>query len=210
MIIYKITNDINGRVYIGQTTTTLKERIRNYKNEYKFDRRHRPILDAMKKYGFEKFHFEVLCECKTREELDFKEREYIKIFNSLCSQNGYNIELGGNGRGKHSKATKEKMSKAQLGPKNHMYGNTGNMNAASKEIVELTTGLTFESANLAAQYFGLGFSHVCSVARGERGSTGGYVFRYIENNNIVQPAEIAKIKNLSLREKILPQYKKYV
>ncbi len=57
MLIYLIKNDINNKVYIGQTTLSLKERIHNYRREYKYNKRHRPILDAMRKYGIEHFSF---------------------------------------------------------------------------------------------------------------------------------------------------------
>lgn len=212
MLIYKIINDINERVYIGQTTKTLAERICNYKKEYKYDKRHRPILDAMRKYGFEHFHFSIVEDnILTREELDEKEKQYIREFESLCSQKGYNIELGGNGRGKHSEETKRKISYAQLSNKNHMYGKVGQQNAMSNPIIELTTGNIYESANLASKDLNLHFSHVCSVARGERGSTGGHVFRYLDKNgNIIQPDKITKIKSPSVKQKVLPQYKKYI
>lgn len=118
MLIYKITNECNNRIYIGQTTTSLKERIHNYKNEYKFDHKHRPILDAIRKYGFEKFHFEIIEDnIQTQSELDEKEKYYIQYYHSLCDQKGYNIALGGNGRGKHAESTKKKISRAQLGEK---------------------------------------------------------------------------------------------
>lgn len=109
MLIYKITNDINGRVYIGQTVLTLKERISSYKREYKFARVSRPILDAMRKYGWEHFRFDIIEDgIDSQDELDSKEKYYIQFYKSLCSQNGYNIELGGNGVGKHSDSTKKK------------------------------------------------------------------------------------------------------
>ena len=49
------------------------------------------------------------------------------------------------------------------------------------------------------------------MARGERGSHKGKVVRYIDgNNNIIQPKEVAKIKYKNVKEKILPEYKKYI
>ena len=60
MLIYKITNNINDRVYIGQTTKTLKERKNNYYNEYKWNKNPRVIIQAMRKYGFNNFSFEII------------------------------------------------------------------------------------------------------------------------------------------------------
>lgn len=58
MIIYIIKNYINERVYIGQTTKDdLEDRIKMYKNEYYFAKRTRPIISAMRKYGFDNFLF---------------------------------------------------------------------------------------------------------------------------------------------------------
>lgn len=168
MIIYKITNLINNKIYIGQTTQELKQRIQNYKEEIKFSNTNRPIIMAMRKYGFNNFLFEILEDnISTKEDLDQKEIYYIKNYQSLINQKGYNVENGGNSVGKHSEETKKKISEAQLGPLNHMYGKTGKLNATSKPVIELTTGKTFESANLAANHFNLSFSHICAVARGE-------------------------------------------
>jgi group I intron endonuclease len=212
MLIYKITNDINDRIYIGQTTLSLKERIYNYRKEYKHDKRHRPILDAMRKYGIEHFNFKIVGDnISSMEELDEKEKFYIKKYKSLCSENGYNIELGGNGRGKHSEETKRKISEAQKGKLNHMWSKTGKQNSTSHPIIELTTDKTYESANLASKDLNLNPSHVCSVARGERGSTGGYVFRYMnQTGKIIQPQSITRIRQKQIRDKVLPKYKKYI
>lgn len=88
-----------------------------------------------------------------------------------------------------------------------MYGKTGSLNATSKKILELTTGNIYRSACEAAKALNLCFSHVCAVARGERGSTGGYVFRYIdENNNPIKPQNTANIKSIKTKNRILPQY----
>lgn len=109
MIIYKITNKVNNKIYIGQTTRTLDERIRGYRNDIKFKPNSRPIISAMVKYGFENFTFEILKDnIQSKKELDFLEREYIKKYASLTSQNGYNVELGGNSVGSVSTVKKQK------------------------------------------------------------------------------------------------------
>lgn len=143
--------------------------------------------------------------------MDELEIKYIKQYNSLITQNGYNVENGGNSTGKHSEETKRKISEAQKGNKNHMYGKKGELNVTSKKVIELTTGKVYGSASLAAEELELSFSHVCAVARGERGSTGGYVFRYIdENNEIYLPKDRAKIKFKKVQQSILPEYRQYI
>ena len=212
MLIYKITNLINKKLYIGQTIyDRIEKRIANYKKEINSNTK-RPIINAMRKYGIDNFKFEIVEDnIISKIVLDEKERYYIQYYQSLVSQNGYNIELGGNGPGKHSEETKRKISEAQLGEKNHMFGKTGSQNATSKKILDITTDKVYESANLAAQDLQLNFSHICAVARGTRGSTGGHVFRYLdENNQIILNPNRTFIKQKSIINKVLPQYKQYI
>lgn len=92
--IYKITNLVNQKSYIGQSVNIdkrLKEHINDAFNpnrkEYNY-----PLSRAYRKYGVENFSKEVLCIC-SKEELNKKEEYYIKIFNS--KENGYNQQDGG-------------------------------------------------------------------------------------------------------------------
>ena len=108
---------------------------------------------------------------------------------------------------KHSEETKRKISEAQLGEKNHMYGKRGELNATSKKVIELTTGKIYNSAMLAADDLQLEFSHVCSVARGDRGSHKGYVFRYLDKNDKpIKNQYQATIKFKKVKENVLPQF----
>lgn len=209
MLIYKITNKINSKIYIGQTTKSFEERKKMYYNEYKWSKKPRAIIQAMRKYGFENFIFEIVEDnipCK--ELLDKKERYYIlEVYHSLVTEGGYNIECGGNGIGKHSNETIKKISEAQKGCLNHMYGKTGDQNTTSKKILDLTTGQMYGSASEAAKDLHLNFSHICAVARGERGSTGQKVFRYLDKNNKpLKPQKICVIKNKKIIQLILPKY----
>lgn len=209
MLIYKITNKINSKVYIGQTTKTLEERKATYLKEYRWSKKPRAIILAMRKYGIENFIFEVIHDnIATQEEMDALERYYIiEVYRSLIGEGGYNMERGGNGRGKHSVTTRQKISKAQQGSLNHMYGKNGELNPSSKKVLELTTGKTFGSACEAANELGVNFSHVCAVARGERGSTGGYVFRYLDEKNKPERLKnFARIKSLQTKQNILPEF----
>jgi group I intron endonuclease len=209
MLIYKITNKINSKVYIGQTTKTLRERKNLYYNEYKWSKNPRVIIQAMRKYSFENFDFEIVEDnIQSKELLDERERYYIlEVYHSLVKDSGYNVEQGGNGKGKHTEETKKKISDAQKGQLNHMYGKTGSLNVTSKKVIDLTTGKFYGSACEAAKELNLSFSHVCAVARGERGSTGSKVFRYVdESNTPIKPNKTCAIKSKKIIQTILPEF----
>lgn len=91
--IYKITNKINGKIYIGQTRTTLKARMNKHFSKAR-QANVTGIDAAIKKYGKENFDVEVLCSCK-EEELNDLEIFYINKYDSYNS--GYNLTLGGQG-----------------------------------------------------------------------------------------------------------------
>ena len=87
--IYKITNNINGKIYIGQSNN-IQRRFSEHQTKGSISRI--PVDIAIQKYGKENFSFEVLEECPV-EELNIKETKWITYFNSI--ENGYNCSLGG-------------------------------------------------------------------------------------------------------------------
>lgn len=94
--IYKITNLINGKEYIGQTSLSIQERFkRHIRDANKKYYNNRPLYNAINKYGVENFVIEKLEECSI-EEVNQKEIEYINRFNTYS--NGYNATLGGEGK----------------------------------------------------------------------------------------------------------------
>lgn len=94
--IYKITNDINDKIYIGKTNATIQKRWQEHCHDFCKDRnKNRPLYWAMNKYGIEHFKAEKIEEC----EYDIaEEREvyWINYYNSYM--NGYNATLGGDGK----------------------------------------------------------------------------------------------------------------
>ena len=214
MYIYKITNSINGKIYIGESNKDkLEDRVAEYIKEVKWRKNPRPIILAMRKYGFENFTFELLEDnIKTKEELDNLERFYItEKFNSYKRDVGYNVELSGNGAGKHSEETKKKIGNSQRGELNHNFGKVGSLNSTSKKVIDLNTNKIYESASLAAKELNLNFSHICACARGARGSTGGHIFRYIdEDNEIILPIDRVVTKFKALIEQIPEHNRKYI
>lgn len=92
MLIYKVTNDVNNKLYIGQTTKTLEERIKNHRNSF-VSGVDNHLYRAMRKYGWDKFHFITIREADTQEELDALEEYYIEKYDTI--HNGYNMARGG-------------------------------------------------------------------------------------------------------------------
>lgn len=106
MWIYKTTNLINNKIYIGQT--------RYIDNDNYFGSGNL-ILQAVKKYGKENFKKEILDSAKNQEELDEKEKKWIKFYNSQDKSIGYNIADGGYNVFTMNAHIKEKISKALKG-----------------------------------------------------------------------------------------------
>lgn len=109
--IYKITNIINNKCYIGETIQTPEKRWKDHKSAFKRNGGCTALKSAILKYGLENFKFEVLIICFDQDRLIY-EKQYIKKYNSLAP-NGYNILEGGQ-EGvlgyKHSEETKKKIS----------------------------------------------------------------------------------------------------
>lgn len=93
MIIYKITNRINGKVYVGLTTTTLEGRWKSHVQHSKTCDRH--LYKSMRKYGFENFTIEEIDSTEDFRELGRLERYYIQLYDSQNPDKGYNITAGG-------------------------------------------------------------------------------------------------------------------
>lgn len=95
-IIYKATNKINGKSYIGQTVQTLTQRRIGHLSDAK-TRTYRKyhFVNALRKYDGYVFDWEVVCECKDLKELNEKEIYYINFYDTY--NNGYNCTLGGEG-----------------------------------------------------------------------------------------------------------------
>ncbi len=109
--IYKIENNINKKVYIGQTCRGYKTRFEQHINDskkYNYD-----LYKAFKKYGLGNFMINKINVCKTPELAKLLERHYIKKFDSY--KNGYNMNKGDKVVYKHSEETKNKMSLSKLG-----------------------------------------------------------------------------------------------
>lgn len=91
MIIYKIENSINRKIYIGLTTKDLSRRISEHVAENKSY-----IQKALNKYGIQSFVISVIDHAETREVLCEKEKYWIAFYDCKVP-NGYNLTDGGDG-----------------------------------------------------------------------------------------------------------------
>jgi len=116
MIIYKITNIINNKVYIGLTKGSLESRWNRHVNS-SVNGSNFTIHNAIRKYGSKNFKIETIEKCNSISSLKKSEIKWIKELNSL--NGGYNMTSGGEGTFgfKHSEETKRKISEMQKGKK---------------------------------------------------------------------------------------------
>ena len=115
MIIYKSTNLLNNKYYIGKTKNSLENRIKQHKKSYL--KKDWVFYRAIKKYGFDNFKWEILIETDDSNKLNELEKKYISE-----NINGYNVAKGGNGGDTISNnpnlaTIKEKVSKFHKGKK---------------------------------------------------------------------------------------------
>jgi group I intron endonuclease len=166
MTIYKITNIINDKIYIGKTTKTIEKRFNEHirtfyryaKNPENFEYETR-LYSAMLKYGIENFKIEKIVDLSEKDDINEMEIYYISLFDSINHKIGYNISPGGLGgplfKGhKHSKEAKIKMSKHLKGKpqsKEFIIKRTKNL---GKKIINLETREIFNSVKEAKNKYG--------------------------------------------------------
>ena len=114
--IYKITNKLNGKIYVGQKKSEI------FVDSYWGSGIH--ISASIKKYGIENFDRQILEWCYSKEELQQKEVYWIEKLNSNNPDVGYNLTKGGEGTPGYrwSEESRKKLSEARKGPNNPLYG----------------------------------------------------------------------------------------
>lgn len=156
MYIYKITNKINGKIYIGQVyNKTVLDRFNRHLKDATPDSRsylHRAIC----KYGKDNFIVEQIDTATSLEELNQKEMYWIKYYNSTDGNIGYNLTDGGDGGNTYKyksedelKVIKEKIGKSNFGKNNGMHKSVKGFNVKTKEEI------FFDTLNEACRYFGI-------------------------------------------------------
>ena len=143
--IYKITNTVNGKIYVGKTKTTIEARFKSHKKTalkiLNDGKKSIPLYNAMNLYGIDNFIVTQLEQC-AYDVLSDRERYWIETLNARNPSVGYNICKGGEGgmggpmfKGhKHSSETKKKMSESRKGEQNSNFGNHWTQSEALKKL----------------------------------------------------------------------------
>lgn len=126
-LIYKIINIVNNKIYIGQTSKTLKERWLTHLAKHSNKKVNLLLYNSMRKHGINNFKIE-LVEIVPTNNVCEKEKFYINFYKSFyIFGKGYNMTLGGENANtitNHPNKNNiiKKMSVAKLGSKNKMFG----------------------------------------------------------------------------------------
>lgn len=152
--IYKITNLQNGQIYIGKTIRPVQERWREHKRDYltykNSEKNSVPLYNAFIAHGIENFSFEVVEDNIPNEEINEKEKYYIKFYNSKTHLGGYNVIDGGDGGRVSSKLTEQQVKeiKALLKDESNLQSEkeiAKKYNIDSTSIASINTGSTWYS-----------------------------------------------------------------
>lgn len=202
--IYKITNDVNEKIYIGKTLVSIEERWRCHKKDSKTKHcEKRPLYNAINKYGIEHFHIEQIEECSS-DIVNEREKYWIEYYGSF--KYGYNATKGGDGKQyadydlifalwNEGKTNKE--IQTILGYDSHtirtalsnkgisVFERRSQGHREAKKMVAMLDKETneiikvFPSIMEAERYFNTSKTHISTVCKGKRKTALGYGWKYI-------------------------------
>lgn len=188
--IYLITNLENNKKYVGQTILSVEQRWTTHQkriipNSY--------INKAILKHGVDKFQFEEICSCVSKDQLNSLEQYFVSYFNSMVP-NGYNQTSGGDSNTIFSKEVREKMRKAKLGkkfPRKNKVNQSG-----SKEVKNSLHAQRLEGETVTTEYNPSTSPQFPSkyLAKKEE-----IIKLYNESNSIYKVAEKLNLEKTSIR-----------
>jgi len=193
--LYGIINKINKKIYIGQTKQGYRKRFIQHSTPS--DRS--PLLKkAIKKYGKENFECELIDIANSKEEINYKEKMWIKILKTYKKENGYNLSMGGS-FGNFNKETRQKMSDLKKGKLNSFYNKKHTKESkekmskwkkenyilskhpGAKKIKCIELNKIYDCVKQAEIELGINSHHIGQVANKRKGrkTAGGYKWEWI-------------------------------
>lgn len=171
MVVYSITNTINGKMYIGQTVQEVSRRFH----------RHRTgpyaIGNAIRKYGEENFKIDILFNSYDVDMLNEAEKELIASYDTMYP-NGYNLMEGGQIR--MSPESIEKMRQSKLGHVQPKSVVEARVSKRRRKIICKEDQICFKSIKDAADFYNGDPSHLTKLLKGKCNSFKGRTFAYLK------------------------------
>jgi group I intron endonuclease len=223
-LIYRMTSP-SGKVYIGQTVSSLNTRIASHYTASKAKKT--KIGDCLSKYPRSETLWEIIDYAHSKEELDEKEQGYISTYRSMEPEYGYNLKEGGSkgllteetkrkigdkAKGRAvSEETRKKLSEVGRGKinspetrKKMSICKTGSNNVLSKRVRCVELDVVFPCIEEAERISGIDHSSISRVCRGVSSHAGGFKWEYtfleITNSNKVAfpvpPASKKKVEHI--------------
>ena len=149
-IVYKVTNEINGKIYVGATTRGLNIRASEHRSQALTMKSNSLLHKAIREYGWENFSLEIIENCDSREEMFEREAHFIKE----CESNifGYNISSGYGSSG--------------ISP-NHKGKNNPNSRLSEAEVIQIKILLMDKSRSMnqfeIAELYGISHKTVSHI-----------------------------------------------
>ena len=203
-IIYKVTNVLDGKVYIGATSSTLKKRRTwHYSNAKK--RRDDEYLSntkffqALRQYPKDIFTWEAIDSAPNKHEAILLEADYIRKFNAII--NGYNEKPSDLVPWNTGRKLDEKYCSLVRGTKNGMFGKThskdvreklsqrmkqcqtGAKNHMAKKVYCVELDKSWDTVKACAEELGIHKDSIAHCCTGKNKTAGGYHFKYIEGSS---------------------------
>ena len=209
MIVYKVTNIINNKKYIGITTKTLEHRKKIHLRDSKSKNTY--FYKAIKKYGEENFIWEEIDHAETIEELEELEKYYIKLYDTFDNKDkGYNTTSGGYNLYEITTEERKRRSERAKGENNPMYGVPSPLkgkhfsdehkkkisdalkvayrphvercnNPASKKVINLDTGEIFNTLTDAAEKYNISRQMIGKVCNGHNKTAKGFHWMFLDD-----------------------------
>lgn len=233
--IYKIYNTINNNIYIGETVQSIHKRWLAHKRSAEDPNITGHLQLAIRKYGIDKFHIEMVEECPDESRFE-REKYWIAYYNSYYD--GYNSTLGGEGSLQHDydriwclwqeglsvKSICEEVgccnTTALTALSSHGLVRGDYINRVfAKEVEQYTTSgelvATFSSANEAGRNLGLANgSNILKCCHGEIKTSKGYIWKFTEDPTPIEELVISKkkkttgkiVQQFSLNDELLAEY----
>lgn len=165
LIIYKITNKLNGKSYVGQTTRNVNARIAEHKYKKSL------IGKAILKYGVNNFEIDILDECSSSDELNKREAHWTKTLNTV-HPNGYNKAIVATRYGEHNGFFQKSHNQETI--------KSNQKNQPKRRRVRcIDTGEIYISVRECERFTGVPRTRIINLCKGKTKKTKGLMFEYV-------------------------------